>query len=80
VPRWMLGSEGRRDDGETSVDRFFMPMRMIGAILLGEQAKEPPAALAGAIAGGLAVHMLLSAIYGIARSSPRHEALRANRS
>ncbi len=45
-------------------DGFFMPLRMIGAIVLGEDALMPSYSLVGAAVVGLVVHMLLSAVYG----------------
>jgi hypothetical protein len=44
---------------------FFMPLRMIGGIALGEQALDPGSSLLAAGAAGLVVHMVLSAIYGV---------------
>lgn len=46
-------------------DMFFMPLRMIGGIALGEQALDPGFSLAAAGVAGLVVHMMLSAVYGI---------------
>jgi uncharacterized membrane protein YagU involved in acid resistance len=46
-------------------DAFWMPMRMIGAIVLGEQALLPTYALATAAIVGLVVHMMLSIIFGL---------------
>ena len=46
-------------------DMFFMPLRMIGGIALGEQALDPGFSLATAGAAGLVVHLVLSAVYGI---------------
>jgi hypothetical protein len=46
-------------------DMFFMPLRMIGGIALGEQALDPGFSLAAAGVAGLVVHMVLSAVYGI---------------
>jgi tetrahydromethanopterin S-methyltransferase subunit F len=43
---------------------FFMPLRMIGGIALGEQALDPGFSLAAAGVAGLVVHMVLSAVYG----------------
>lgn len=45
-------------------DGFFMPLRMIGAIVLGEGALEATYSLSTAATAGLLVHMMLSAIYG----------------
>jgi len=45
-------------------DGFFMPLRMIGAIVLGEDALMSSYSLVGAAVVGLVVHMLLSAVYG----------------
>ncbi len=45
-------------------DGFFMPLRMIGAIVLGQGALEPSYTLATAAIAGVVVHMVLSAIYG----------------
>ncbi len=44
---------------------FFMPLRMIGAIVLGEEALQPSYSLASAASAGMAVHMMLSVIYGV---------------
>lgn len=43
---------------------FFMPLRMIGGIALGEQALDPGSSLVAAGGAGLIVHMLLSAAFG----------------
>lgn len=43
---------------------FFAPLRMIGAIALGEGALEPAYSLATAGVTGLVVHMMMSALYG----------------
>lgn len=44
---------------------FFMPLRMIGGMVLGQQALEPAAtSLLVAAGAGLAVHMMLSAVFG----------------
>ncbi|MBA2451610.1 MAG: hypothetical protein H0V47_00450 [Chloroflexia bacterium] len=43
---------------------FFMPLRMIGAIALGEEALEPSYSLLTAGVVGLLVHMVLSIILG----------------
>lgn len=45
-------------------DGFWMPLRMIGAIVLGEEALEGSYSLAGAATAGAVVHMALSALYG----------------
>jgi hypothetical protein len=45
-------------------DGFWMPLRMIGAILLGADALEPTYSLAGAAIAGALLHMMLSALYG----------------
>jgi hypothetical protein len=45
-------------------DGFWMPLRMIGAILLGADALEPTYSLAGAAIVGSLLHMTLSALYG----------------
>lgn len=45
-------------------DGFFMPLRMIGAIVLGEDALMSSYSLLGAAGVGLVVHMMLSAVYG----------------
>lgn len=44
---------------------FFAPLRMISAIVLGEQALDPSYSLGAATIVGLIVHMILSAIYGL---------------
>jgi hypothetical protein len=43
---------------------FWMPLRMIGAMLLGPQALEPAYPLVNAAAAGVGVHMLLSVAFG----------------
>ncbi len=43
---------------------FFMPLRMIGAIALGPAALEPSYSLVTAGSVGVAVHMVLSMVYG----------------
>jgi hypothetical protein len=45
---------------------FWAPLRMIGAIGLGQGALEPSTSLAVAAPAGLVIHMILSAIYGAA--------------
>lgn len=45
-------------------EAFFMPLRMIGAIVLGPAALEPTYNLWGAGFAGLIVHMVLAVIYG----------------
>ena len=45
-------------------EAFFMPLRMIGGIALGQQALAPETSLIVAGAAGLVVHMTLSALYG----------------
>ncbi len=45
-------------------DGFFMPLRMIGAIVLGQGALEPSYPLVTAAIARVVVHMVLSAIYG----------------
>ncbi len=46
-------------------EAFFMPLRMIGGIALGSQALEPSStSLLEAGGAGIAVHMLLSVIFG----------------
>lgn len=44
---------------------FFMPLRMIGGIALGQQALDPGSSLLAAGGAGLLVHMMLSAAYGV---------------
>jgi hypothetical protein len=46
-------------------DMFFMPLRMIGGIALGDQALDPGFSLVAAGVAGLIVHLVLSAVYGI---------------
>ncbi len=46
-------------------DAFFMPLRMIGAMVLGQEALMPTYSLATAAIVGLVVHMMLSIIFGI---------------
>ncbi len=43
---------------------FAMPLRMIGAIAMGSEALDPGYPLAMAALAGVAVHMMLSMIYG----------------
>jgi uncharacterized membrane protein YagU involved in acid resistance len=45
---------------------FFMPLRMIGAMVLGPEALDPSYSLVTAGAAGLVVHLVLSIIYGMA--------------
>lgn len=45
-------------------DGFFMPLRMIGAIVLGEDALMSSYSLAGAGITGLLVHMMMSVVFG----------------
>ncbi|MCZ7571243.1 MAG: hypothetical protein M5U01_22070 [Ardenticatenaceae bacterium] len=45
-------------------DAFFMPLRMIGAMALGQEALEPSYPLLTAAVAGIVVHMLLSILYG----------------
>ncbi len=47
-------------------DAFFMPLRMIGAMVLGQQALQPDYSLIAAALAGVAVHMVLSMIFGLA--------------
>jgi hypothetical protein len=46
-------------------DAFFMPLRMIGGIGLGQTALDPATSLLAAGAVGLAIHMVLSMMYGM---------------
>jgi hypothetical protein len=46
-------------------EAFFMPLRMIGAILLGAEALDPAYSLLAAGVAGLVVHVALSIIYGV---------------
>jgi len=46
-------------------DTFFMPLRMIGAIVLGMKALDPGYSLVTAGMVGLMVHMMLSIMFGI---------------
>ena len=46
-------------------DAFFMPLRMIGGIGLGAAALDPATSLLVAGAAGLAIHMVLSMMYGL---------------
>ncbi len=45
---------------------FFMPLRMIGAMVLGREALDPGYALATAALAGVIVHMVMSGIVGMA--------------
>src|ERR687897_931242 len=47
------------------VEAFFMPLRMIGAIVLGPEALDPGYSLLAAGVAGVMVHMMLSIIYGV---------------
>ncbi len=47
------------------MDAFFMPLRMIGAILLGRGALDPSYSIWAAATAGMLVHMLLAMVYGI---------------
>jgi hypothetical protein len=53
-------------------DAFFMPLRMIGGIAIGQQALDPGTSLLSAGAAGLVVHMVLSAVYGIGVAGVAH--------
>lgn len=44
---------------------MFMPLRMIGGMVLGEQALDPATSLLVAGTAGVIVHMVLSAMYGV---------------
>ena len=46
-------------------DAFFMPLRMIGAIVLGAGALDPGYSLLAAGFAGVVVHVALSIVYGI---------------
>lgn len=45
-------------------EAFFMPLRMIGGIALGERALDPATSLVVAGGAGIAVHMMMSVLYG----------------
>jgi hypothetical protein len=47
-------------------DGFWMPLRMIGAIVLGEEALQASYSLAGAAVTGALVHTALSGLFGAA--------------
>jgi len=47
-------------------DAFFMPLRMIGAIVLGPGALEPGYSVWAAGVAGVVVHVILAMIYGVA--------------
>ena len=49
----------------SGADAFFMPLRMIGAIVLGMKALDPGYSLVTAGMVGLMVHMMLSIMFGI---------------
>jgi hypothetical protein len=53
-------------------EAVFMPLRMIGAMLLGQQALDPGFSLLAAGAAGLGVHLVLSMIYGVAVAAAAH--------
>ena len=46
-------------------DAFFMPLRMIGAMVLGSEALAPGYSLATAALAGAVVHMVMSGIFGM---------------
>ncbi len=46
-------------------DAFFMPLRMIGAILVGPMALDPSYSLLSASLAGLAVHVPLAILFGV---------------
>jgi hypothetical protein len=46
-------------------DAFFVPLRMIGAIVLGPQALEPSYPLIPAALAGTGVHVVLSLLFGL---------------
>ncbi len=46
-------------------DAFFMPLRMIGATVLGQDALMPSYALVKAASAGVIVHMVLSVFFGV---------------
>jgi len=50
----------------TGMDAALMPLRMIGAILLGAEALEPSYSLLTAALAGVTVHGVLSVVYGAA--------------
>lgn len=50
-------------------DALFMPLRMIGAMLLGQEALDPTTPLLTAAAAGLVIHMILSMLYGVAAAA-----------
>src|SRR5918994_2121346 len=47
------------------VEAFFMPLRMIGAIVLGPEALDPGYPLLTASIAGVIVHLILAIVYGI---------------
>lgn len=47
-------------------DAFFAPLRMIGAMVLGQQALQADYSLIAAAAAGVGVHMVLSMMFGLA--------------
>ena len=63
-------------------DGFWMPLRMIGAIVLGDGALEASYSLAGAAVVGAVLHMVLSAVFGAVFGAlvASVSALRASRS
>jgi hypothetical protein len=46
-------------------DAFFMPLRMIGAILIGPAALDPSYPLLTACLAGVGVHLVLAVLYGM---------------
>lgn len=50
---------------QNGVETFFFPLRQIGAVALGREALDPSYNLFAAVAAGLAVHVALSAVYGL---------------
>ena len=50
-------------------EAFFMPLRMIGGIVLGPSALDPATSLLASGAAGLGLHMALSMAYGVATAA-----------
>jgi hypothetical protein len=53
----------------SGTEAFIMPLRMIGAIGVGASALDPATSLVAAAGAGLAIHMILSMMYGVVVAS-----------
>ena len=50
---------------QLGMERLFMPLRMIGAIVLGAQALQPSYSLLAAATTGMVVHLILSVAFAV---------------